>query len=90
MQLPIKVSCPASVRFLTDHKGLAPNLILKEALPFSITKETATGLFACRWPGRNHILESDCGRIKYFLDGAHTIESMEACVEWYKRRCPKR
>ncbi|XP_034233655.1 folylpolyglutamate synthase, mitochondrial-like isoform X2 [Thrips palmi] len=69
---------------------LPPNATLKEAPSFSISEETATGLLACRWPGRNHILESDCGRIRYFLDGAHTVESMSACVEWYKRSLPMR
>lgn len=63
---------------------------LKEALPFSITKETATGLFNCRWPGRMQILESDCGRINYFIDGAHTVESMTACAEWYSKHRPSR
>lgn len=72
------------------HRVPIPTETLKEASPFLISKQTAIGLFACRWPGRNHILESDCGRIKYFLDGAHTVESMSACVEWYKRTLPSR
>ncbi|KAK3928831.1 Folylpolyglutamate synthase, mitochondrial [Frankliniella fusca] len=68
----------------------AVNLNLKEASPFCVSQETATGLFSCRWPGRMQILESDCKRIKYFIDGAHTVDSMAACVEWYSKHRPLR
>lgn len=65
-----------------------PSLTLQEAEPFPISRKTSTGLLNCRWPGRNQVLDSDCGTIKYFLDGAHTVESMQACVEWYRKSRP--
>lgn len=33
------------------------------------------------WPGRNQTLKH--GTLTYFLDGAHTMRSMQACVDWF-------
>lgn len=33
------------------------------------------------WPGRNQTLKH--GDVTYFLDGAHTMRSMQACVNWF-------
>ena len=33
------------------------------------------------WPGRNQTLKR--GAVTYFLDGAHTMRSMQACVDWF-------
>uniref|UniRef100_A0A673BAA5 Folylpolyglutamate synthase n=1 Tax=Sphaeramia orbicularis TaxID=375764 RepID=A0A673BAA5_9TELE len=34
------------------------------------------------WPGRNQTLKH--GAVTYFLDGAHTMRSMLACVQWFR------
>ncbi|KAJ8734346.1 hypothetical protein PYW07_014897 [Mythimna separata] len=47
-----------------------------------VTKETMTGLSACKWPGRYQVVDSEYA--KFYLDGAHTKESMEICAEWFK------
>ena len=51
-----------------------------------LTQEFLTGLANCTWPGRCHTLtrEVDGVKIKYFLDGAHTYESINTCLSWYK------
>lgn len=36
----------------------------------------------CFWPGRYQILQRR--NITYYLDGAHTTESMNICAKWYK------
>lgn len=38
-------------------------------------------LATCSWPGRCQIINYP--RISFYLDGAHTKESMENCLEWY-------
>ncbi|XP_059351170.1 folylpolyglutamate synthase, mitochondrial-like isoform X1 [Daphnia carinata] len=51
------------------------------ALPFQIHLPDALGLAQTFWPGRSQIL-----RLKgatFYVDGAHTPESIEACVEWF-------
>lgn len=75
-------------RSISDFKVSAPSLCLEEAPPFTVSRKTAEGILKCRWPGRIQILNSDCGHIKYFLDGAHTVESMLSCVEWYMKNRP--
>lgn len=39
------------------------------------------GLQNCSWPGRCQILTRES--LTYFLDGAHTKESMENCISWF-------
>ena len=41
----------------------------------------AMGLSSCKWSGRMQILRSTIA--DFFLDGAHTIESMECCIAWF-------
>ncbi|XP_078128390.1 folylpolyglutamate synthase, mitochondrial [Sander vitreus] len=40
------------------------------------------GLADTEWPGRNQTLKH--GAVTYFLDGAHTMRSMQACVDWFR------
>lgn len=37
-----------------------------------------------KWPGRcQTVSDPDHGRTTWFLDGAHTHESLECCMEWF-------
>lgn len=45
------------------------------------TDKIAIGLIRCKWPGRMQYLRSSYG--DFFLDGAHTIESMNCCISWF-------
>nr|XP_049698028.1 folylpolyglutamate synthase, mitochondrial isoform X1 [Helicoverpa armigera] len=47
-----------------------------------VTKETMTGLTSCKWPGRYQVVKADYAQ--FYLDGAHTKESMEICAQWFK------
>ncbi|CAK6972506.1 folylpolyglutamate synthase%2C mitochondrial [Scomber scombrus] len=40
------------------------------------------GLADTEWLGRNQTLKH--GAVTYFLDGAHTMRSMQACVHWFR------
>ncbi|XP_022248044.1 folylpolyglutamate synthase, mitochondrial-like isoform X1 [Limulus polyphemus] len=55
------------------------------AIPFKVTSLFANGLQQCVWPGRFQVLKR--GSTTYYLDGAHTGESMEACIRWFKEEC---
>ncbi|XP_015605818.1 folylpolyglutamate synthase, mitochondrial-like isoform X2 [Cephus cinctus] len=54
-------------------------------------EKVAEALSSCKWPGRTQIL---CGKsMDFYVDGAHTIESIEFCVSWFKdvtRNSPER
>ncbi|CAG2069055.1 unnamed protein product, partial [Timema podura] len=54
---------------------------VETAQPFSITQRLALGLKLCSWPGRTQVIHKD--NLLYFLDGAHTLESMELCSQWF-------
>lgn len=58
------------------------NLTGSQATPFKLSPVMVKGLADTEWPGRNQTLKH--GEITYFLDGAHTLRSMLACVEWFK------
>lgn len=45
------------------------------------TKSIIEGLLTCDWAGRMHIVNYKT--IRFFFDGAHTIESIAQCVYWY-------
>ncbi|OQV17340.1 Folylpolyglutamate synthase, mitochondrial [Hypsibius exemplaris] len=54
------------------------------ALPaFGITSTLATALETCRWPGRFQRLRRSS--VEFYLDGAHTKESVRHCADWYQK-----
>lgn len=48
-------------------------------LPDSFIK----GLEETRWSGRAQVIHDQTGRLSFYLDGAHSPESMEACAHWF-------
>uniref|UniRef100_A0A1B6K2T6 Folylpolyglutamate synthase n=2 Tax=Homalodisca liturata TaxID=320908 RepID=A0A1B6K2T6_9HEMI len=61
--------------------------LLGYAKAFRIDGATAEGIKSCSWPGRYQVLtrKSDHGSCTYYLDGAHTLESIELCVQWFRQ-----
>lgn len=58
---------------------------IKKNPAFEIDDATSYALKTCTWPGRNQIItrNGSNGTYTYYLDGAHTAESIKQCVEWY-------
>lgn len=56
---------------------------LQKASLFEPSPQMLKGLAETDWLGRNQTLTH--GSITYFLDGAHTICSMQACVGWFNK-----
>ncbi|XP_026104207.1 folylpolyglutamate synthase, mitochondrial-like, partial [Carassius auratus] len=75
--------------FLTDpvsssaveFSGVSP------AQAFQPSPAMIKGLAETEWPGRNQTLKH--GPVTYFLDGAHTTRSMQACVRWFSEIAPQ-
>ncbi|KAK3709625.1 hypothetical protein RRG08_003930 [Elysia crispata] len=42
------------------------------------------GLSTCVWHGRTQTIKRE--RTTYYIDGAHTKESLEACTKWFKQK----
>ena len=54
-----------------------------EAARDRVVSETIVrGLERTEWPGRSQTVVKD--RVNFHLDGAHTEESIEACVQWFR------
>ncbi|RWS13433.1 folylpolyglutamate synthase: mitochondrial-like isoform X1 [Dinothrombium tinctorium] len=53
-----------------------------KAEPFLICRKQLEGLKSCKWPGRCQLISKD--NIHFFLDGAHTPESVQHGVKWFK------
>ncbi|XP_014359491.2 folylpolyglutamate synthase, mitochondrial isoform X2 [Papilio machaon] len=56
--------------------GIENNVITK------LPNKTIKGLSACKWPGRYQVIETEYST--FYLDGAHTKESMEICANWFE------
>ncbi|XP_027043743.1 folylpolyglutamate synthase, mitochondrial-like isoform X2 [Pocillopora damicornis] len=54
------------------------------AQTFEISNTFRSGLKNTRWCGRNQVIVRPA--VTFYLDGAHTPRSMEACARWFKRR----
>uniref|UniRef100_A0A5S6R3Y1 Folylpolyglutamate synthase n=1 Tax=Trichuris muris TaxID=70415 RepID=A0A5S6R3Y1_TRIMR len=46
-----------------------------------ISDNEALGLSRCTWPGRSQKVTAN--GINFYLDGAHTLLSMQCCVDWF-------
>ncbi|KAK2872353.1 hypothetical protein QQF64_018050 [Cirrhinus molitorella] len=69
--------------FLTDPASSSPVEFsdVSPASAFQPSPAMIKGLAETEWPGRNQTLKH--GPVTYFLDGAHTTRSMQACVRWF-------
>ena len=68
---------------ISQPNGHLENSVLKIAKPFKLELEEALGLRLCRWPGRAQIVPKG-QNLTYFLDGAHTLLSIQACRTWFE------
>lgn len=46
------------------------------------TEKVKEGLETASWPGRSQTFKQ--GDTTWFFDGAHTAESIDCCVDWFK------
>ena len=69
-----------------NNKYQISSLITKDgtfADVFPLSNSVISGLSKCVWPGRCQILRKN--NIIYFLDGAHTLESLQNCGKWFAK-----
>jgi folylpolyglutamate synthase len=65
-----------SQKFLELKESVTP----QKTLPDTFIE----GLKDARWPGRcQTVSDPNYSPIVWFLDGAHTAESLECCIEWF-------
>jgi len=61
---------------------------MKQAPIWEINKQDEQALRDVKWLGRNQVL-TITPNLSFFLDGAHTIESIQLCSKWYQNVCSK-
>ncbi|GFO32404.1 folylpolyglutamate synthase [Plakobranchus ocellatus] len=76
----------------SSHRVATKSLTIK-TIPRLVTsvddldQATLEGLKTCYWPGRTEIIRHES--ITYYLDGAHTEESIEHCAEWFREEADR-
>jgi len=53
--------------------------------PLHLSQAVGRGLERTVWPGRSQVVRRV--GVEYYLDGAHTEESMLVCVDWFSTAC---
>ncbi|KIY74166.1 FolC bifunctional protein [Cylindrobasidium torrendii FP15055 ss-10] len=49
-----------------------------------LTPIIAAGLAETKWPGRcQTVVEPTSSKLTWYLDGAHTVESLDCCMQWH-------
>uniref|UniRef100_A0A672HL00 Folylpolyglutamate synthase n=1 Tax=Salarias fasciatus TaxID=181472 RepID=A0A672HL00_SALFA len=66
-----------------DNSAHTLNGLNSQNASFQPSMAMLRGLQETEWPGRSQTLS--CGPVTYYLDGAHTAESMQACVSWFSQ-----
>ena len=66
----------------TDSSKSLPSALLS---PSPLSPAMIEGLKNTRWPGRCQIAaDTESNSLKWFLDGAHTVESIACCADWFR------
>ncbi|KAM9735544.1 folylpolyglutamate synthase, mitochondrial-like isoform 2-T2 [Menidia menidia] len=75
----LQKKCELDKNFASDCPDLNG---VPQASSFKPSPLMVKGLADTHWPGRGQTLKR--GAVTYFLDGAHTMLSIQACVRWFK------
>ncbi|VTJ58543.1 Hypothetical predicted protein [Marmota monax] len=74
-----------------DHQDVRKLKVSRPSVPwplplapvFQPTSHMRHGLRDTEWPGRTQVLRR--GPLTWYLDGAHTTSSVQACVRWFRQ-----
>lgn len=73
-----------SARWLKNRNKLSQDVFDGEVLKF-VDEKFVEAFRRCQFEGRFQQIKAD-DHLTYFLDGAHTKESMEICTSWFKKQ----
>lgn len=78
--LAIKLNTSLAIEISLNWIGRTrPELLTAKGV---LSEKVAQGVESCFWPGRCHQVRK--GNKRIFLDGAHTVESVELCAKWFQ------
>lgn len=79
--LAIKLNTSLAIQISLNWIGQTrPELLSKN--DERLSEVVSQGVESCFWPGRCHQVRK--GNKRIFLDGAHTVESIEICSKWFQ------
>lgn len=83
-----KLNVPLAIQLCYDWIRKNPQKITDKNLLSLIDGTTLPsviidGLVKCDWPGRCHVLMHKGNTV--YIDGAHTIDSLGICVDWFRQ-----
>lgn len=82
-KLNFSLAAQLSARWLRSRNLLSEDAFKGELL-HSIDSNFVEAFKNCHFAGRYQRIERD--NLTYFLDGAHTKDSMEICARWFKKQ----
>ncbi|CAI5724212.1 unnamed protein product [Hyaloperonospora brassicae] len=65
------------------RKKRGKDAIAPSAFGKALTPVVKEGLENAFWPGRAQLWEDKAHRMRFFIDGAHTLRSLECCADWF-------
>jgi folylpolyglutamate synthase/dihydropteroate synthase len=75
-----------SARWLRNRNKISQDSFDEEVLRF-VDEKFVEAFRRCQFEGRFQRIEKE--RLTFFLDGAHTKESMDICTNWFKKQIEK-
>lgn len=82
--LNFSLSAQISARWLRNRQLLCEDFFIGDNL-VSVNDKFTNAFNKCQFNGRFQIIEGS-NDITYFLDGAHTRDSMEICADWFSKQ----
>ncbi|VDI76434.1 folylpolyglutamate synthase, partial [Mytilus galloprovincialis] len=66
-----------------NAEGVKGHVNIEAAKSFPLMQSVIDGLVQCKWLCRNQTIKKN--KLTYYLDGAHTLESIQQCVDWFHK-----
>ncbi|KAI9919425.1 hypothetical protein PsorP6_017240 [Peronosclerospora sorghi] len=54
----------------------------------ALEPDVKKGLKYAFWPGRAQLWEDEVHKMHFYIDGAHTLRSLECCTNWFRQATP--
>ncbi|GAA5915764.1 hypothetical protein JCM6882_003850 [Rhodosporidiobolus microsporus] len=75
---------PPAIQASSPSSDRLPSLPTSLVAPTPLPSSFVAALERARWPGRCQIdVDPEEEKVKWYLDGAHTVESLKCCAEWF-------
>ncbi|XP_063416834.1 folylpolyglutamate synthase, mitochondrial-like [Mytilus trossulus] len=68
---------------LNGTEAVKGHVDIEVAKSFRLKQSLIDGLVECKWLCRNQTIKKN--KLTYYLDGAHTVESIQQCVDWFQK-----